>query len=160
MSELERRRRNQLWVLWGTTLFAFLVHPLGAVLSDLLFGTERVHELVMGGVEKTLARYGFATCFAAPPIVIYAVIAFVVGRAFKPRPYLDAAIRTGDIAFPLLALVAQLISWKELASDAQAALLFIFLPPYAALAASVLVVAVFLFGWIYSRMRASARGSA
>jgi hypothetical protein len=156
---LEERRRHRLGLLVGTSLLALLAHPLGALLSDLFWGTARMHQLTKNGVADALHWYAMATCFVAPPVIVYALIAFRVYRAGRPRPSLDAALRTGDLAFPLLALASEVITWKELGNDSQAGLLFIFLPLFAAAAASVLVAAVFVGTWVFnaSRLRAGYR---
>lgn len=132
---------------------SFLAYPLGAALTDLLWGTERFHGLMRDSAVDLLRLCVYVACFVALPLIGYALIALWVARAFQPRPFLDAALRTGNIAFPLLALAAQVFCWKDLGTDSQAGLMFLFVPQYAGVAAAVLVVGVFLVGWIANAAR-------
>jgi hypothetical protein len=113
-----------------------IVNPVGYVVASALFG---IHPLT------GFAGYAFASCFAAAPLMVFAGVAAAMQRA-QAGAAVRWATRTGVVVFPMMSLAAQVVSWKDIGSDAQAALLFVFLPFWAGVVSVVVVGLAALVG--------------
>jgi ethanolamine transporter EutH len=104
-----------------------------------------------GDASMSLGSYIFGTVFAGAPLLFFAGTLALARREAESHPAIRASHMTGAVAVPLFSLVGQVLAWKDAASDAQGALLFVFLPIYAAIASFLLMVLAFLFGLVFKR---------
>ncbi|HEX8440023.1 hypothetical protein [Archangium sp.] len=146
-------------LLLAAAAFGVLVHPLGAGVTELFGRTDAFSSLFAGGPSKALSRMAFFLPFATVPVLGLALLVLPLRGPARRFPPLRWALDTAVVAGALLSLAAQVLAWVNVRSDAQSALLFIFLPLYAGLAAGLLAGLVFLVGyavWV-SRQRRDAQ---
>ncbi len=124
--------------VWGS-----LVHLLGAPIARGLWGTS---------VSWADASWFFVP-FSALPLVAFVGVALVILRQRPDFPPLRWAARAGVAMAAALSLAAQVICWKELPTDAQAALLFLFLPGLSVLVSGLLTVVVFVLGLLLNLIK-------
>ncbi|MBF5043681.1 hypothetical protein FGE12_14890 [Aggregicoccus sp. 17bor-14] len=134
-------RRHQVPILM--LLAGVTVHAAGALVADALWNKGALHDLVTRQ-PSALFAYALATAFALTPLVAFASLHVLLQRLAHRFVPVRRMLQVGTVAFPLLALAAQVESWRWLASDAQAALLLLFLPIYAAVGAGVLMLLALL----------------
>ena len=119
--------------------FGFLQNPLAALLVWAVEGKNYLD-------GYTVPMYALSTGFGFLPLLVPLFFAFL----FFPLRLLEGSnkIRICFWSFvglaALLSIAAQYICWRYIASDAQAALLFLFLPVYVAGAIGVLFTVFFL----------------
>jgi hypothetical protein len=135
------RRRLEVPVVM--LLCGVTVHVVGALLADLLWTKSAVRDLFHRG-PTAFEAYLYITAFALAPLAAFAVIHLLLQRMAHRFVPVRRMLQAGTVAFPLLALAAQLESWHSLGSDSMAGLLFIFLPLYAGVAAAALMLLALL----------------
>lgn len=120
--------------IWGA-----IAHPLGAPIA----------RLFMSGKATIADSDFFGVLFSAGPYLTLMIALAILVSVWPECPPLRWAQLTGFVAGGLLLLVAQVFCWNEVHTDAQGALLFVFVPAYAILIAALIAFAVLVGGSLF-----------
>jgi hypothetical protein len=110
-----------------------LGHVLTAPLSDVLFATHVTEHFTEGTLVKRLGTLLFFTSFSTTPMLVFGGLGALLQRYEAGSRAVRWMLRAGGVTALVSSPLAQLTCWSQLHTDAQAALLFLFLPLWAAL---------------------------
>lgn len=126
-----------------------LGHVLTAQLSDLLFGTHVTHHFAPGPLLERLGSLLFFASFSTAPMVAFGGLGVLLQRFEAGSRAMRWMLRAGGVTALVTSPLAQLLCWSQLHTDAQAALLFLFLPLWAALLSGAAGVVGLVLGAVF-----------
>lgn len=126
--------------------YGLLVHLLAAPVSDLLFGTHVGDHYLRGDLAQRAQGFVLFGGLALLPLAGFGAVGALVRRAEATTRAVRWMSRAGGVCAVVTAFAAQVLTWSQLHTDAQAAVLFLFMPFYAALASTAVGLAALLLG--------------